>query len=51
MKTTQTLCVTAVSTFDKETGTIYLRARYYDARIGRFISEDSVRGNANDPLS
>ena len=28
--------------FDKETGTIYLRARYYDPRIGRFITEDSV---------
>ena len=28
--------------FDKETGTIYLRARYYDPGIGRFTSEDSV---------
>ena len=28
--------------FDKETGTIYLRARYYDPEIGRFITEDSV---------
>ncbi|EPR11512.1 RHS repeat domain-containing protein [Ruminiclostridium papyrosolvens] len=28
--------------FDKETGTIYLRARYYDPGIGRFITEDSV---------
>ena len=28
--------------FDKETGTIYLRARYYDPTIGRFITEDSV---------
>lgn len=37
--------------FDKETGTIYLRARNYDARIGRFVSEDSYRGKANDPLS
>lgn len=37
--------------FDKETGTIYLRARNYDARIGRFITEDSFRGNTNDPLS
>ena len=37
--------------FDKETGTIYLRARYYDPTIGRFITEDSVWGNANDPLS
>jgi len=37
--------------FDKETGNIYLRARYYDPDAGRFISEDSVRGDANDPLS
>lgn len=37
--------------FDKETGTIYLRARYYDPSIGRFISEDSFLGNNNDPLS
>jgi RHS repeat-associated protein len=28
--------------FDKETGNMYLRARYYDFKIGRFISEDSV---------
>lgn len=31
--------------FDKETGTIYLRARYYDPGIGRFITEDSNRGD------
>jgi RHS repeat-associated protein len=37
--------------FDKETGTIYLRARYYDAGIGRFTSEDSVWGNDSDSLS
>jgi RHS repeat-associated protein len=37
--------------FDKETGTIYLRARYYDSSIGRFITEDSYEGKANDPLS
>ena len=37
--------------FDKETGTIYLRARYYDPEIGRFISRDTVIGTANDPLS
>ncbi|WP_343252806.1 RHS repeat-associated core domain-containing protein [Ligaoa zhengdingensis] len=28
--------------FDAETGTIYLRARYYDPRIGRFTSADTV---------
>ena len=37
--------------FDKETGTIYLRARYYDPRIGRFITEDSYWGKDSDPLS
>ncbi len=37
--------------FDKETGTIYLRARYYDPGIGRFITEDTYPGEANDPLS
>ena len=36
--------------FDKETGTIYLRARYYNLYTGRFITEDSVWGEANDPL-
>ena len=37
--------------FDTETGTIYLRARYYQASIGRFISRDSVTGKNTDPLS
>ena len=37
--------------FDKETGTIYLRARYYDPGIGRFITEDSYTGKDADPLS
>ncbi len=37
--------------FDKETGTIYLRARYYSPSIGRFITEDSNWGEYNDPLS
>lgn len=37
--------------FDKETGTIYLRARYYNPGIGRFMSEDSVPGTDNNPLS
>lgn len=37
--------------FAKETGTIYLRARYYDPSIGRFITRDTVTGTPNDPLS
>ena len=37
--------------FDKETGVIYLRSRYYDPEIGRFISEDSYTGKSQDPLS
>ena len=37
--------------FDTETGTIYLRARYYQASIGRFISRDSYKGKNTDPLS
>ena len=37
--------------FDTETGTIYLRARYYNPTTGRFISRDSVTGKIEDPLS
>jgi len=37
--------------YDVETGTIYLRARYYNPSIGRFISRDSVAGKLEDPLS
>ncbi|RPF43405.1 RHS repeat-associated protein [Hydrogenoanaerobacterium saccharovorans] len=37
--------------FDAETGTIYLRARYYDPAIGRMISQDTFAGNPSDPLS
>ncbi len=33
--------------FDKETGTIYLRARYYDPFTGRFMNEDPVRDGLN----
>lgn len=34
-----------------ETGTVYLRARYYNPTTGRFISRDSVTGKNEDPLS
>ena len=37
--------------YDTESGTIYLRARYYDPSIGRFISRDSFAGKQGDPLS
>ncbi|QJD85852.1 RHS repeat protein [Cohnella herbarum] len=37
--------------FDAEVGLYYLRARYYDPYIGRFISEDTYKGKINDPLS
>ena len=33
--------------YDVETGTYYLRARYYNAEIGRFITEDPIRNGAN----
>ncbi|ATW25288.1 RHS repeat-associated core domain-containing protein [Candidatus Formimonas warabiya] len=36
---------------DQETGYYYLMSRYYDPVTARFISEDTYRGNPNDPLS
>lgn len=33
---------------DTETGLDYYRARYYDAEVGRFISEDPIGFNAGD---
>jgi RHS repeat-associated protein len=35
--------------YDEETGLIYLRARYYDPELGRFISPDSILGVLGDP--
>ena len=35
--------------YDEETGLYYLNARYYDPAIGRFISQDTYRGEMNDP--
>ena len=37
--------------YDEEQQKYYLNARYYDARIARFISEDTYRGEPDDPLS
>lgn len=36
---------------DRETGLDYLRARYYDPALGRFISRDAYQGELNDPMS
>ncbi|WP_426984539.1 RHS repeat domain-containing protein [Brevibacillus borstelensis] len=36
---------------DGETGFYYLRARYYDPTVGRFISEDTDKGQVDNPLS
>ncbi len=37
--------------YDTETGLYYLNARYYDSKIARFLSEDTLAGDPNDPLS
>ena len=37
--------------FDEESGLYYLRARYYDPSIARFISRDSYEGVVANPLS
>lgn len=37
--------------FDDESGLYYLNSRYYDPKIARFITEDTYRGEPNDPLS
>lgn len=37
--------------FDEETGLYYLKSRFYDTAIARFVQEDTYRGTQNDPLS
>ncbi len=37
--------------YDAETAYTFLRARYYDPVLGRFISKDSFKGVKNDPQS
>ncbi len=37
--------------FDPETGLLHYRERYYDPAIGRFLSEDPLRGAATSPQS
>ncbi len=41
----------AGETYDAETGLYYLKARYYDPNVGRFVNEDTVEGEVNNPLS
>ncbi|MDK8182618.1 RHS repeat-associated core domain-containing protein [Paenibacillus sp. UMB4589-SE434] len=37
--------------WDKTTGLQYLRARWYDPSMGRFINEDTYEGDKGNPLS
>ncbi len=37
--------------YDSETSQYYLRSRYYDPGLGRFVSEDSYGGDPNSPLT
>ncbi|MGG3023240.1 RHS repeat domain-containing protein, partial [Brevibacillus parabrevis] len=37
--------------YDKESGFYYLRARYYDPKMGRFVSEDTYQGQVDNPLT
>ena len=37
--------------YDAVTGQYYLRARYYDPAMGRFINEDTYRGQIENPSS
>ncbi|MEK4852832.1 RHS repeat-associated core domain-containing protein [Paenibacillus sp. FSL H7-0756] len=37
--------------YDQETGLYYLRARYYDPSMGRFLNEDTYEGQITNPLS
>ncbi|WP_228745458.1 RHS repeat-associated core domain-containing protein, partial [Paenibacillus sp. S150] len=37
--------------YDAETGLYYLRARYYDPGMGRFLNEDTYEGQIDNPLS
>ena len=37
--------------YDEETELYYLKSRFYSASIGRFMQEDTYRGDPTDPLS
>lgn len=34
--------------YDEQTGLLYLNARFYDPRTGRFITQDTYRGEKNN---
>lgn len=42
------ICYTG-AVYDDTTGLYYMNARYYDPENGRFISQDTYRGELNDP--
>ena len=37
--------------YDKETEEIYLRARYYQPTVGRFLTRDTYTGEEDEPMS
>ncbi len=37
--------------YDEETGLLYLRARYYDPELGRFITVDPYLGRMDEPVT
>ncbi len=37
--------------YDKDTGLYYLQARYYNAKVARFLTLDPDLGNENEPLT
>ena len=37
--------------YDKEMEEVYLRARYYQPAVGRFLTRDTYTGEADEPLS
>jgi len=49
--TTPNNCLFTGEQFDKNLRFYYLRARYYNPEIGRFITADPVEGNIYEPLS
>lgn len=51
IETTENAIKFAGEFYDAEAGLYYQRSRYYNPATGRFISEDSYRGDVNDPSS